>query len=56
VAAGAEVIYPLEDQFYGERAGSLRDPFGHQWMLSQRVEHVSTDELAIRSAAFFISG
>ena len=30
VAAGAEVIYPLEDQFYGEHGGRLRDPFGQQ--------------------------
>lgn len=37
VAAGAEVIYPLADQFYGERAGRLRDPFGQQWMLSARL-------------------
>ena len=34
LAAGGEVIYPLADQFYGERSGRLRDPFGHQWMLS----------------------
>ena len=37
LAAGAEVIYPLADQFYGERSGRLRDPFGQQWMLSQRI-------------------
>jgi PhnB protein len=37
LAAGAEVIYPLQDQFYGERGGRLRDPFGHQWMLSRRI-------------------
>ena len=36
--AGAEVIYPLEDQFYGERGGRVRDPFGHHWMLSQVIE------------------
>lgn len=35
--AGAEVIFPLEDQFYGERSGRLRDPFGQQWMLSRRL-------------------
>jgi PhnB protein len=35
--AGATVIYPLADQFYGDRAGRLRDPFGQQWMLSQRI-------------------
>lgn len=37
LAAGAEVIFPLEDQFYGDRAGRIRDPFGHQWILSQRI-------------------
>ena len=38
VAAGAEVVYPLADQFYGERGGRLRDPLGQQWMLSQHIE------------------
>jgi PhnB protein len=37
VACGAEVIMPIADQFYGERGGRLRDPFGQQWMLSQRI-------------------
>jgi PhnB protein len=37
LAAGADVIYPLADQFYGERGGRLRDPFGHQWMLSKVI-------------------
>jgi uncharacterized glyoxalase superfamily protein PhnB len=37
LAAGGEVIYPLADQFYGERGGRLRDPFGQQWMLSKRI-------------------
>jgi PhnB protein len=55
VAAGAAVIYPLEDQFYGERAGRLRDPFGQQWMLSQRIEDVSPEEMARRARAFFSS-
>jgi PhnB protein len=53
VDAGAEVIYPLEDQFYGERGGRLRDPFGHQWMLSQRIEELSAQELERRAAHFF---
>ncbi len=51
VAAGAEVIYPLEDQFYGERGGRLRDPFGQQWMMSQHIEDVSAEEMARRAAA-----
>lgn len=38
--AGAEVIYPLENQFYGDRAGRIKDPFGQHWMLSQHVEDV----------------
>ena len=37
VRAGAQIIFPLEDHFYGERGGRLRDPFGQQWMLSQRI-------------------
>jgi PhnB protein len=53
VAAGAEVMYPLEDQFYGERGGRLRDPFGQQWMMSQHIEDVPADEMARRAAAFF---
>jgi PhnB protein len=53
VSAGAEVMYPLEDQFYGERGGRLRDPFGQQWMMSQHIEDVSAEEMARRAAAFF---
>jgi PhnB protein len=53
VTAGAEVIYPLEDQFYGERGGRLRDPFGQQWMMSQHIEDVPPEEMARRAAAFF---
>jgi PhnB protein len=56
VNAGAEVVYPLEDQFYGERGGRLRDPFGQQWMLAQRTEEVSREEMARRAASFFASG
>ena len=53
VAAGAEVVYPLADQFYGERGGRLRDPFGQQWMLSQHIEDVSHEEMNRRAAEFF---
>lgn len=51
LAAGAEVIYPLDDHFYGERSGRLRDPYGHQWMLSRVIEVLSADEIARRGAA-----
>lgn len=48
VAAGAEVVVPLTNQFYGHRDGRLRDPFGHEWLLSQKVEEVSPDEMQRR--------
>jgi uncharacterized glyoxalase superfamily protein PhnB len=49
------VLYPLADQFYGDRGGRLRDPFGHQWMLSQRIEAITGEELRRRAAGFFES-
>jgi len=53
IKAGAEVVYPLADHFYGERGGRLRDPFGQQWMMSRHIEDVAPDELARRAAAYF---
>jgi PhnB protein len=53
LAAGAEIMYPLADQFYGERGGRLRDPFGQQWMMSQHIEDVSHDEMNRRAAELF---
>ena len=52
VGAGCEVVYPLADQFYGDRGGRLRDPFGHQWMLSTHIEDVDRDELGRRMQAW----
>ncbi|MEA2310930.1 MAG: PhnB protein [Solirubrobacteraceae bacterium] len=49
LGAGAEVVYDLADQFYGERSGRLRDPFGHQWMLSAVIEELSHEELERRA-------
>jgi PhnB protein len=51
VKAGAEVLFPLTDQFYGDRAGRLRDPFGQQWMMSQRIELLSGEEMRRRARA-----
>ena len=48
VAAGAEVVRPVEDQFYGDRSGWLRDPFGQEWTLSTHVEDVSEEEMGRR--------
>jgi PhnB protein len=53
VGAGAEIIYPIADQFYGERGGRLRDPFGHQWMLSQRIEALAAEEMQRRAGEYF---
>lgn len=46
--AGATVLRPAGDEFYGQRAAVLRDPFGHEWMLSQTIEEVSTEEMQRR--------
>ena len=51
--AGCEVVYPLELQFYGDKGGRLRDPFGHTWGLSQHVEDVSAEEMERRMAAMY---
>jgi len=53
IAAGAEEVFPLELQFYGEKSGRVQDPFGHTWGLSQRVEEVSTEEMERRMATFY---
>lgn len=48
LAAGATVIYPVADQPYGERGGRLADPYGHQWMISQRIEELTPAEVQRR--------
>ena len=46
--AGAKVDQPVENRFYGERAGSVIDPFGHQWTLMTHIEDVSVKEVERR--------
>ncbi|HEY5890764.1 MAG TPA: VOC family protein [Acidimicrobiia bacterium] len=53
IDAGCEVVYPLELQFYGDKGGRVRDPFGHTWGLGQHVEDVSDEEMAKRVEAFY---
>ena len=53
VKAGATVVRPLKDQFYGERSGTVRDPFGHEWLLGGHIEDVSTEEMQRRYSALF---
>lgn len=50
--AGAIVKQPLENKFYGERAGCVVDPFGHLWTLMTHIEDVSPEEMEKRMAAF----
>lgn len=50
-AAGATVLRPVEDQFYGDRCGSLSDPFGHLWHIATHKEDLSPEELGKRAAA-----
>lgn len=51
VDAGATVVVPLEDQFWGDRYGMVADPFGHHWSLGQPVREVSPEEMAAAMAA-----
>jgi len=51
ISAGATEVKPLQDQFYGDRSGTLKDPFGHVWTVATHVEDVSPDELQKRAAA-----
>ncbi len=51
IAAGGKELRPLQNQFYGDRSGTLADPFGHVWTISTHVEDVTEEELAKRSEA-----
>jgi len=50
VAAGAKLLRPVEDKFYGDRTGSVQDPFGHVWHLATHVEDVPPKEMKKRAA------
>lgn len=49
--AGATVVMPLEDQFWGDRYGVVADPFGHNWSLGQPVREVSLEEIKEQMSA-----
>jgi PhnB protein len=51
--AGAEEVYPLADQFYGDRAGRVRDPFGHHWIIATRLREVPEQEMVAAFEAMF---
>jgi PhnB protein len=51
LAAGAKAVRPVQDQFYGDRSGTLTDPFGHVWTLATHKEDVSPEEIHKRFEA-----
>jgi PhnB protein len=51
VDAGAKVLRPVQDQFYGDRSGTVVDPYGHEWTLSTHKEDLSPDEMKKRADA-----
>jgi PhnB protein len=51
ITAGGIVERPVKDQFYGDRSGTLKDPFGHRWTIATHVEDVPPDEINRRAAA-----
>ncbi|WP_372894238.1 VOC family protein [Stieleria sp.] len=53
VDAGAKLVMAPKDQFYGERAAKVLDPFGHEWLLGSAIEQVSSEEMQRRFTAMF---
>ena len=51
VAAGAKVLQPVSDQFYGDRRGGVEDPFGYAWYIATHKEDLTGEEIARRAAA-----
>jgi PhnB protein len=53
IAAGATSVMEPADQFYGDRSGGLKDPFGHKWHIATHIEDVAEDEIRRRAAKMF---
>jgi PhnB protein len=56
VAAGATLVRKPTDAFYGERSGTVRDPFGHEWLIGHSIETVTPDEMQRRYTEMMKSG
>ena len=52
-AAGARILMPPTDQFYGERSCRIRDPYGHTWLIGHEIEKVTPEEMQRRYSAMF---
>ena len=55
-AAGCEVTMPLSDQFWGDRYGQVKDPFGYRWAIATRKEELTPEEMQQRAAKMFGGG
>ena len=55
IASGAKLLRPVADQFYGDRSGSLEDPFGHVWHIATHIADIPIEELKKRAAAMAAS-
>ncbi len=53
MAAGAQVVFPMQDQFWGERYGKLSDPFGHEWSIGQVIRVVTDAETEKAAEEYF---
>lgn len=53
VDAGSEVIMPVDDMFWGDRAGTLKDPFGYSWTIATHTRDLSYDEVQEGAKSFF---
>jgi len=53
VAAGGKLLMPVEDMFWGDRCGTVADPFGHKWTIATHVKDLTPDEISVRAQALF---
>jgi PhnB protein len=53
IAAGATPVMPVADMFWGDRAGSLKDPFGYQWMVATHKRDMTKDQIRAEAETFF---
>lgn len=54
IKAGARLVHPPQDEFYGERSGTVRDPFGYDWLIGHSIEEVEPEEMQRRYNKMFL--
>lgn len=55
IAAGAKELRPMQDQFWGDRAGTVIDPFGHSWTILSQIEELSWDQVQQRFESMYVT-